>query len=296
MSDPYNVKLRLLAAFRHLMVPLIRILLRNGIAFNELAEVVKSVYAHVAAKEFAVPGRRMSYSRVAIMTGLTRKEVARLFGEGDKLRKALDSNANRVARVLQAWHNDPQFMGPYGFPRDLSFEPEPGGGPCFADLVKRYSGDMPPRAMLDELLRVKATVEVEETGLIRVQKRTYIPEEFAPELIEVFARGVRRYVETVDHNIQEQDPARKRFERWVFPDYGIRQQDWQAFRDLVQDRLQEVIEDLDTRFAMFSRPPSGDAESVSVGVGLYLYRDDPEEDKLFADWLAEIDDTEDDVE
>lgn len=293
MRDPYNVKLRLLAAFRHLLVPLVRILLRNGIAFNEFAEVIKTVYSHVAAKEFAVPGRRMSYSRVAIMTGLTRKEVARLFGEDDKLRKALESNANRVARVLQGWHNDPQFMGPYGYPRDLSFEPEIGGGPCFGDLVKRYSGDMPPRAMLDELLRVKATVQVEETGLIRVQKRTYIPEEFAPELIEVFAKGVRRYVETIDHNIQEQDPSRKRFERWVFPDYGIRVQDWQAFRDLVQDRLQDVIEDLDTRFAMFNRPAGDEHEGVSVGVGLYLYRDDPEEDKLFADWLAELDDQDD---
>jgi len=77
MSDQYNVKLKLLAAFRHLLVPLVRILVRNGVPFNEFAEVVKSVYANVTAKEFTVPDRRMSASRVAILTDLLGE---RLFG------------------------------------------------------------------------------------------------------------------------------------------------------------------------------------------------------------------------
>jgi hypothetical protein len=109
----------------------------------------------------------------------------------------------------------------------------------------------------------------------------------APELIEIFARGVRRFVETVDHNLGETDAFRRRFERWVFPDYGIREEDWIPFNDMVRDRLQEVIEDLETQFGLFRRPRDGD-KTLSVGVGLYLYKDDLAEDRKFQEMLSEL--------
>ena len=110
MSAGYTVNLRLLAAFRFLLVPLVRILLRNGISFNEISEVVKGAYARVAATDFAVPGRPMSYSRLSITTGIARRDFDRVLGEEDRLRRALESNASRIANVLQGWHNDPEFM------------------------------------------------------------------------------------------------------------------------------------------------------------------------------------------
>jgi len=288
MSAGYTVNLRLLAAFRFLLVPLVRILLRNGISFNEISEVVKGAYARVAATDFAVPGRPMSYSRLSITTGIARRDFDRVLGEEDRLRRALESNASGIANVLQGWHNDPEYMGPYGFPRDLAFTREAGGGPSFEDLVARYASDIHPQLMLEELMRVAAATIAEESGMIHVLKRTFIPEQMAPELIEVFARGVRRYVETIDHNIGEQDANKRRFERWVFPDYGIREEDWVPFSDMVRDRLQEVIEDLETQFVLFRRPRTGVDRSLSVGVGLYLYKDDLADDKKFQEMLATL--------
>jgi hypothetical protein len=281
MSALYGVNLRLLAAFRHLMVPLVRILVRNGIPYREFAEVVKEIYARVGVDETSTPARPASVARVAIITGLNRRELQRIFGESDKLRKALESNANAIARLLQGWHTDPAFTGPYGFPRDLPFGNDAGSALTFLELTKRYANEIPPEVMLDELLRVNAAVQLPESGLIRVVKRTYIPEEMAPELIEVFARGVRRYIETIDHNLQEKDPKARRFERWVFPDFGIRSEDWDAFTSLVNDRLFGVIEDLDNRFAAFDRPGELNEEGLAVGVGMYVYRDEDEDERLF---------------
>jgi hypothetical protein len=76
-------------------------------------------------------------------------------------------------------------MGPYGFPRDLAFAREVGGGPSFEDLVARYASDVQAQLMLEELMRVGAATIAEESGMIRVLKRTFIPEQMAPELIEV---------------------------------------------------------------------------------------------------------------
>jgi hypothetical protein len=270
----------------------VRILLRNGISFNEISEVIKGAYARVAATDFAVPGRPMTYSRLSITTGIARRDFDRVLGEEERLRRALESNAVRIANVLQGWHNDPEFMGPYGFPRDLAFTREIGGGPSFEDLVARFASDVEAQLMLEELIRVGTATIAEESGMIRVLKRTFIPEQMAPELIEVFARGVRRYVETIDHNLGEKDADKRRFERWVFPDYGIREEDWIPFSDMVRDRLQEVIEDLETQFVLFRRPRLGVDQTLSVGVGLYLYKDDLADDKKFQEMLGTLVDDE----
>lgn len=288
MSEIYGIKLRLLAAFRYVLAPLVRILIRNGVPFHEASEEMRVVFAKVAAKDLALRDGRASLPRISVLTGLSAKEVQRILAEGDRDRSQLASNAGDLALVLQGWHMDPHYLGPYGFPRDLAFDSEPSGAPGFVDLVRKYAGEMPADELLEELLRVKAAVRMEKTGLIRVEKRTYIPEHMAPELIEVFARGVRRYIETIDYNIQESDRQKRRFERWVFPDDGIREEDWGAFRDMVHDRLQEVIEDLDTRFGGFQRPDARTDKSLSVGVGLYLFRDDLEDDKEFARTLASL--------
>lgn len=249
---------------------------------------MKGAYARVAATDFAIPGRPMSISRLSITTGIARRDFDRVLNEEDRLRRALATNAGRIANVLQGWHNDPEFMGPYGFPRDLGFSREEGGGPSFDDLVARYASDIQPELMLEELMRVGAATIAQESGMIRVLKRTYIPEQMAPELIEIFARGVRRYVETVDHNLREQEPSSRRFERWVFPDYGIREEDWVPFNDMIRDRLQEVIEDLETQFVLFRKPRPGVDKKLSVGVGLYLYKDDLADDKKFQEMLAKL--------
>jgi hypothetical protein len=289
MSALYGVNLRLLAAFRHLMVPLVRILIRNGIPFREFSEVVKGIYARIAADEASLPGRPASLARVAIVTGLSRREIGRIFGEPDRLKTALESNANAIARLLQGWHNDPEFTGPYGFPRDLLFSTDAGGALSFVDLARRYATDVPASVMLDELLRAQTVVQVVETGMIRVVKRTFIPDEMAPELIEIFARGVRRYIETIDHNLGEKDPHLRRFERWVFPDFGLREDDWDRFREMVNDRLLGVIEDLDTRFTAFERPDPDNQVGLTVGVGMYVYRDDSDDERLFALQLKDLD-------
>ena len=281
MSEPYLVNLRLLAAFRHLLVPLVRILVRNGILYREFADIVKSVYVHVAADENSTSERPASMARVSIVTGLTRSDISRLFDESERFNRALRSNAESVARLLRGWHSDPSYVGPYGVPRDLRFASDVAGGLSFTELVRTYAPEMAAQTMLDELLRVGAAKVVGESGMIRVEQRTYIPEKMAPEQVEVFARGVRRYVETVDYNLSQPDADDRRFERWVFPDFGIRERDWPVFRDMVTERLQHVIQDLDTKFGAFERPEPGAQDELRVGVGMYLYNDQSDDDTLF---------------
>jgi len=135
MSD--SVKTGLLAAYARLLRPLIRILLRHGVTYGEFSEVVKTSFVTIAAKEFRVPGKKMSKARIAIVTGLTRKEVQRLSSVTQKDRFTIRTNLNRITRVLSGWHTDPDFIGPYGMPLEVRYDSEVPNDCTFVRLVQQ---------------------------------------------------------------------------------------------------------------------------------------------------------------
>jgi hypothetical protein len=286
MSGTYDVKRELLSAFRSLMTPLVRILLRNGISFREFAEVLKDVFVAVCARDLVVPGRRLTLSRIAIVTGLTRKEVSTIVRDDELRRKALETNANRAAKILEAWHSDTRFLGPYGFPRDLLIEGNDPSG-TFSDLVRENSGDMPVRAMLEELMRVDAARVVEGGEVVRVLKRTYIPTEMTPEMIQIFSQAVRRYIETVDYNLSLQETKSRRFDRVVYPDPGLRVIDVPVFQQEVREYLETVIAEIDYKTSKYQRLDDPESETTTrVGVGIYFYQDELEDKRALIDLLG----------
>ncbi|MCI0364270.1 MAG: DUF6502 family protein [Phycisphaerales bacterium] len=278
MSAPYNVKQALLAAYRHLLTPLVRVLLRNGISYLEFAEVARQVFVDVAGRDFSLPKRKISLSRIAIMTGLSRKEAARLAREkGAITRIVQDAELSRVGSVLQGWYTDSEFTGPYGVPLDLKFDDAPRK-PSFTELVRRYSGDMPARAMLDELLRVGAARLEGETGLIRVLSRAYIPEKLAAESVRHFGMTARDFIDTLDVNLRKAGPGKGRFERRVVSSEGMRVSDLAEFDLFVRDRGQQFLVEVDDWISARSPPDVSEARA-HAGIGVYLYLRNESEDR-----------------
>ena len=69
-----EVRRNLGQAVRTLLKPLIKLLISQGITHGDFVEAAKVVYVEMALRHFA--GRKINKSKVAILTGLTRKEVA----------------------------------------------------------------------------------------------------------------------------------------------------------------------------------------------------------------------------
>ena len=276
MSDTYDVKGDLLAAFRSLMTPLIRILLRSGITFQEFAGVLKDVYVTICAREMTLPGRRTTLSRVAIATGLTRREVAKIIRNEGKTQWGVGSNAALAASVLEGWHTDPAFLAPYGYPRDLKIDGT-DEVPTFEDLVRRFESDVPHEVLVGELIRVGAARLLEGGQYLRVQKRTYIPTDMTAEMIQIFSQAVRRYIETVDYNLGRAKSEEKRFDRMVYPDDGLRLVDVEIYEQEIREYLETVIQEIDQKSATYPRPARAKGEqAVQVGVGIYFYHEEPE--------------------
>ena len=145
--------------------------------------------------EFALEGKKQTTSRIGVLTGLNRKEVVCLLKPPISDTDAMSAPLNRAQRVLSAWLRDKDFLDEKGDPRMLSFS----GPDSFSELVKRYSGDMPARAVADELIRVG--VLHEDGGALRLLARSYVPHAQSDELSNILGTHVSDLIDAIDHNM-----------------------------------------------------------------------------------------------
>lgn len=284
-----SLKQTLLATFRVLLNPLVRILLRQGISYAEFSEVAKAVYVETAVKDFKVAGRKATRTRIAVITGLTRKEVKRVIDEADKERYELKVGYNRLTRVLVGWYTDPEFIGPYGMPLELKYESEDPEDVTFSYLVKKHSGDMSPRSIVDELTRVGAVSESDERWL-KVLRREYIPETQGPQNFERTGTVIRNFVNTIDFNMTKVAPGKGRFERTVDADHGMRLEDVPKFDAYLRERCQDLLTELDNWIAKLPRPRPDKGEAViRTGLGIYHYVGEELDERTFKDVLVDED-------
>ncbi len=250
-----------------LLRPLVRVLLRYGFSYGAFAELAKRVYVEVAQDEFRIPGRKQTTSRVAVLTGLSRKEVRRVRELEMPSRRGETLKHNRAARVIGGWVRDQDFRSG-GEPRALEIESE------FAQLCRRYSGDMPTKAVLAELLRSGA-VELDSEGAAVLRERAFVPSASEIDKISFLGSDVADLAGAIDHNL-EAGPAEAFLQRKVCYD-NLPEESVEELRKLVRVRGQKLLENLDRRMAPLDRninPQSQGSGRKRVAIGIYYFESD----------------------
>lgn len=265
----------LCVATRVLLRPLIRIFLRHGLPAKAFFDLAKQVYVEVARTEFGIGGKAATTSRIAILTGLTRKDVQRLLAAPHRDEAAMSEQYNRAARVIAGWLKDEDFSDHKGHPVPLPVE---GERRAFSELVRRYSGDMPPRAMLDELLRVGAVKRIKD-GRICLVERAYVPERGIAQKLNILGADTADLIATIEHNLYV-NPQKPRFQRKVMYD-NVPTDAAKEFHAIAAARGQELLEALDRWLAHRDRdmnPAVKGTGRVRLGIGIYHFEEslDPE--------------------
>lgn len=266
----------LTAAVERVLTPLFRILLRNHMSFKAFVDIAKHVYVDVAAEDFGIPGKKTSVSRVALLSGLTRKEVQRLLEAPVVDDVETGERYNRAARVVAGWIRDAEFSDADGNPKVLTLQ---DGRSSFAELVRRFSGDIPFRAVLDELLRV-GVVEKAGDDTIRLKTRAYVPESGDADKLNILGTDVSDLVATIEHNLQygSADPF---FQRKVMYD-NVPVEALQEFRRMSGAQAQSLLERLDKWLSQHdrdTRPGMGGTGQVRTGIGIYYFEEDMQAQK-----------------
>ena len=266
-----SVKHNLLAAFRHLLRPLVRIALRNGVLFPEFIRSVRDAYVKVAAAELRLRGG--DESAISVMTGVATEDVRDVFTSPDALKiEEIDERINAAVRVLLGWHTDRDYIGPYGLVRDLAFSAADGKPnkevSSFVDLAGQYCPGVPPRVLLDELIRTGCVQDL-GNGFYRALTRSYVPEQLSAESIRRFAEVVHNVTETLEINLRRSVRGTGRIERTIFADYGLRPEDLAAFDKYARERGQLFADDIDNWLS--DRSQEGYPNAVQTGIGFYHY-------------------------
>lgn len=258
------------AAILRILRPLIRMLLRQGVSYGTFADLAKWVYVDVARQDFGIDRRKQSTSRVSILTGLSRKEVNRV----QQLTKPDDQESheryNRAARVIAAWRREADFLDAEGQPAALSLS---GGDRSFSELVHRFSGDVPVRALRDELILSGAAEKLKD-GRIRLRDRAYIPKTSETDKVHILGTDVSYLISTIDHNLKP-DVPQPFFQRKVSYD-NLPNEILPRFRKLTEKKAQAFLEKVDRWLARHDRDMNPDIAGTGrnkAGIGIYYFEE-----------------------
>jgi hypothetical protein len=182
---------------RRVLHPLVRTLVRYGISAGELKAIVDSVYAHVGSQYLAEQGERVTYSKLAVITGINRAFLpAMLANPQDDFLPRSNTQLNRATRVLAGWHTDKLFRAESGVPAVLSID----GDHSFRQLAELYSGGVYYRTMLSELERVGA-IQLIGGERVRVLRRTLVRGCANLESVLTTGETAGDLLNTLEHNL-----------------------------------------------------------------------------------------------
>ncbi len=264
MQDNNNNKLN--STFLLLLRPLARLFLRFGRGYREYSELSKTAFVSVASEDYGVHGRPTNVSRIAAMTGLTRKEISRIRSRLERGEGALIDRHTPVREVIDAWRSKDEFLDADGDPAVLPLDGENGS---FRSLIKQYAGDIPEGAMKTELQRIGAVqCENGRYKLLPEDSDRLVPEE---ELAAELRAGPYPLLSAMARNkkvVREGD---------IWPQETvsrttIRKSDVRRVRKLVSVRLRAAttnIADLLDAYATLNNGDEADEKLVPVSAGVF---------------------------
>lgn len=264
-------------AVTRMLAPLVRVLLRHGVSHAEFASWAKQSYIEEAHTHFGMDGKNPTVSRLAIVTGINRKEVKRILDLPADVEPAVAKH-NRAIRVVTGWLQDSEFNNDKGEPLPLEYGDAESS---FNQLVKRYGGDVPARALLDELTRVGTVSENDNT--ITLAAKGYVPHESEEAMLDLFATSARDILTTLDHNVSGE--GQPRLQMSVAYD-DVSAEAVESFRKLSSKKALALLQELDSSLSKQDRtknPEAGGTGRYRTGLGVYLIEeaveDEPSTDK-----------------
>ncbi|WP_020405108.1 DUF6502 family protein [Hahella ganghwensis] len=267
-----RLKQAIYSAVYRMLRPLVLTLLKQGVSYAEFSDLARRAYIDAATEDLALPDRKQSVSRVSVLTGINRKEIARLQKEPNPAETGQAADVNRAYRVVNGWLQDSTFQK-NGEPIPLHIE---GESPSFSELVRRYSGDVPWRAVLDELLRLEQVEK--QDNKVQLLTQGYIPQEDLEEKFRIMGRAAADIMATFDHNLSHTPPD-TRVQRTVA--YTNLSED---VMDIIRQRSKEETEkflqntnkwlsQVDSKHTDNQDGEVSDTKQYRAGIGLYYFEE-----------------------
>ncbi len=267
MSEPVQqLPTAVVAALRHILRPLVRLMIRHGITLPSIVELLKQVLVDVVEKDLPVEGKRTTDSRVSVLTGVHRKDVKRLRVTENE-RSDVPKKVSLGARVVNTWLTEPRWLDPKGKPLALPRNADDTGSPSFEHLADSVSNDVRARSILDELLRM-GVVQIADTGDVELLEEAFIPSEEEGQKLFYFEQASYAHLMAGVQNLEGRKSAF--FDR-VVQYQSIPASALPEISALLEDKGMALLKEANVMAKRSSKEAATETESVAIG--LYFFHE-----------------------
>lgn len=198
-------------ALARVLGPLVRVSIAQGMRFSDVSDLLKEVYVDECEKHFRLENKRLTDSRVSVLTGLHRRDVKALRLRISEAADERDTwKPGMIPRVLAHWSGVPDYRQDGDGPRIL---PRLGDRPSFATLVAEVSQDVHHRTVLDELAQLGLVAVDAEADTVQMIRSAYLPSHDIDAMLGYLGANLGDHAETAAGNIRAYPNPGPYFER-----------------------------------------------------------------------------------
>jgi Family of unknown function (DUF6502) len=231
----------LMAALARLLQPLAQLAVAKGVPYAALDAMLReAVVSSAHAAHRGLPEHRRT-SRVSAATGLNRREVQRLLdAQHSPAARAPGAAPARspAAMVFAHWRAAPAYRTRAGAPRVL---PRTGPAPSFESLAQEITRDVHPRALLEELLRLKLATHDAQRDSVALVQSDFVPRGDPQRMLQWLGANVGDHLAGAVTNLTGPEP---RFADQAVAADGLSAASVAQVRPLLHAHWQRLAEEL----------------------------------------------------
>jgi len=265
--QPFPAMLR---AVRRILYPLVHLLLKTGMTFPQLAELLKEVYIDVADKEFRLDNKKQTQTRLSFLTGVHRKDVKRLHNVSRDWEEP--ENVSVGVRLVAKWRREAYYQDDKGKPLKLPLKAKESE-PSFEQLVESVcKQDIRPRVILDEWINL-GIVTLNHDKQVQLITEAFIPRDGLDEKAFFVGHNVADHLSAASQNLLNDSP--EFFERCVYYS-DLSEESIAELQEMVAEYGMETLKVLDKR-AMelkvrdMAKEGAEQGGKQRINIGLYFY-------------------------
>jgi len=267
-----NIQEKTLNAILIGLQPIVKALVSIGIGYREFDALVKRAFVRVASREFGKRGRLANISRIATVTGLSRKEIKRLREAEESNGPAEIFEVSPLGWILSQWYANPDYTDADDKPRALPIQSDTETS--FTDLAKTCAFDVPVSALLNELRQTKAIAELPD-GRLLPTRMSYIPDNLNDIMLLSVETGLYPLGATIAHNNDPSNKEARRYQRFASAD-GIDLEHFPEIREMLNEEVTEFMRKINKKLAKYEMPGrvSKNTPRSQIGLGAYYFETD----------------------
>ena len=233
------------------------------------------MFVEVAQDSFRLDDKPLTDSRIALLTGVHRKDIRTIRAEEDDGASQTRRKSALLATVIGQWMSHPDFLDASGTPVALPRSDD--AGVSFETLVRSVSKDVRPRTVLDELNRA-GLIDTGPDGTLRLRAEAVVGTATPADKEVFFAANVGDHLAAAAENLLSDTPPY--FERSVFYNQ-MTPEAVDTIETAARAQSQALLEDLNRQSSDLHRRDKGtSAPRQRYRLGIYFYREDTDTDPV----------------